>query len=58
MYYLCVGHYARPFPGPVTLLDRLPSPELLAEIRRYPGVLVVGDARAAETYLPAAPATG
>lgn len=58
MYYLCVGHYARPFPGPVALLDQPPSSDLVAEIRRYPGVIVVGDARAAEAYLPAAHATG
>jgi hypothetical protein len=57
VYYLCIGRYAWPFPGPVLLLDRPASPELLAEIRRYPRVLLIGDGRAAEVYLPAANAT-
>jgi hypothetical protein len=51
---LAMEHYSWPLPGPVLLVDGMPSLELQNELARAPaGIVVVGDWETADSILPA-----
>ena len=51
-YYLCLGRYVSPLPGPAIILTKPASPELLQQIRRYDRVLSVGIMSTTDQLVP------
>jgi uncharacterized membrane protein len=51
-YFLCLGKYISPLPGPAVMLTNQPSPEMLKQIRVFHRVIVVGALPFAGQFFP------